>query len=127
MESVGFVKNGKHWPSYGGFEMILSLSTEFSIDKVKDFIARNNWIYAKTMPWAPHFYICKHYLKDAEKTVYEKLFFYIQDHGEKRKWGKSIRVYLDVDEWRYWLMTDDVAVSKIINRELIVNSRAVKI
>lgn len=75
------------------------------------------FVYAKSMPHIPHFYTVK---SEQNKIDYETLFWHILHNGyDKYFYGKTYR-YCTIGIYEYWIMSDDINVSKIINRRLIV-------
>lgn len=43
----------------GGVTVQAGSMDQKDIDKIREFIARCQWTFAKTMPWAPHEYIVR--------------------------------------------------------------------
>jgi hypothetical protein len=78
-------------------------------------IARCEWTFAKTMPFAPHEYIVKDKcpLTDGE-------FVYFVDmqrrFGVKERWGKYNNPYLYIDDYKYWTMGAPMEETTVINR-----------
>lgn len=68
---------------------------------------------ASTMKNIPHEYTVKTSWRSSE---YEKLYWHIfNNHYVKYFYGRPYK-YCDIGEYTYWIMSDDVATSKIINR-----------
>ena len=65
-------------------------------DKLREMIARCQWTFAKTMPWAPHEYIVR-----GKCPLTEEEFVYFvnmqREHGVKEHWGKYFHPYLYTD------------------------------
>jgi hypothetical protein len=84
-------------------------------NRIREMIARCQWTFAKTMPFAPHEYIVRDKcpLTDGE-------FVYFVDmqrrFGVKERWGKYNHPYLYVDDYKYWTMGDPYENTIIINR-----------
>ena len=77
---------------------------------------RLEWTFASTMKNIPHEYTVKRLYDKAKKNDYEALFFYIlENHYIKYFYGKPY-MYCDIGGYTYWIMSDDINVSKIINR-----------
>ena len=94
--------------------------------KFIEFVEAHDWTFAKSMPWTPHEYLLR------KNAVSEKLFEgavkAILEKGVLMLWGKkAAKPYLDVGEWRYWIMEDSPQSAKLINRELISKSKAVPV
>lgn len=91
---------------------------EYSEDRLREYISRCNWTWAKTMPDIPHEYICRgkcalsmdefYYFVDAQRRV-----------GKHKIWGQYNHQYLHIDGWKYWTMGNSYDVTKIINRARI--------
>src|SRR4051794_16665406 len=73
-------------------------------DEARAFIAKSRWIFAETMPWAPHEYC-------ARRTCFERgiepqfvaFARLIQEAGYNRRWGGHLWRSLAVDDRTYWL------------------------
>ena len=78
-------------------------------------IARCEWKFAKTMPFAPHEYIVKERCPlSAEEFEY---FVNMQrEHGIRERWGKYNNPYLYVDDYKYWTMGAPLEDTTVINR-----------
>ncbi|MDR2179509.1 MAG: hypothetical protein LBP21_04320 [Synergistaceae bacterium] len=73
-----------------------------------------NFVYAKTMPQCPHFYIVR---KKVDEEGYVKLWNAIEQYGEQEKYQNCPQGYLYLgDGWKYWKMCSDIKQSVIINR-----------
>ena len=84
-------------------------------DKLREMIARCQWKFAKTMPFAPHEYIVK---EKCPLTMDEFEFFVKmqREHGVKERWGKYNNPYLYIDDHKYWTMGAPLEETKVINR-----------
>ena len=86
-----------------------------SIQKLTENLRNAEYKFAKTMPYMPHFYTVGDKWND-------KKDFYWTCHAIKKIgilqffMGKP-RNYFYLDGWRYWIMSDDPNMCKIINRE----------
>ena len=78
-------------------------------------IARCQWTFAKTMPFAPHEYIVKGRcpLTDEE---FEYFVMMQREHGVKERWGRYNNPYLYIDDYKYWTMGDPLEDTTVINR-----------
>lgn len=82
-----------------------------------DFVKRCRWTTAKTMPKNPHEYIVKGETADPEE--YERFFRYIfENHYIEWFWRKPYKM-VTIGEYKYWIMTDDISESRIINRKQV--------
>lgn len=85
------------------------------IQKLRSMIARCEWTFAKTMPFAPHEYIVrgKCPLTDEE---FEYFVDMQREHGVKERWGSYNFPYLYIDDYKYWTMGAPIEETIIINR-----------
>lgn len=88
---------------------------EMDIDKLRSMIARCQWTYAKTMPFAPHEYIVR-----GKCPLSEEEFIYFinmqRNYGKVERWGKHIIPYLYIDDYKYWTMWAPIEETAVINR-----------
>lgn len=89
------------------------------------FVEDHEWIFAKTMPTIPHFYVVRGKEGCAEKD-WDAMVACIKEHGYRAQWtapnGKvMINTYLEVGNWKYWV------IFPVINRERIENSTTVRL
>ena len=75
---------------------------ELDLDRIREMIARCQWTFAKTMPWAPHEYIVR-----GKCPLSEDEFLH---------WGKYYHPYLYVDGYKYWTMGAPVDETIVMNR-----------
>ncbi len=82
---------------------------------MRNFIARCEWTFAKTMPFAPHEYIVK---ERCPLTTDEFEYFVNKqrEHGVKERWGKYNNLYLYIDDYKYWTMGAPLEETTVINR-----------
>jgi SAM-dependent methyltransferase len=90
-----------------------------SPEEIGAILEGQQYKFAKTMPWLPHWYT----LKDTwdNPSLYRDVIAWILCHGELRVWGKkrTVRRYFDFGEYRYWPMTTDPDESILLNRARI--------
>lgn len=87
-----------------------------STDQAREIVNRFHWKFAKSMPTIPHEYTVKSKTNRQDAEDYEKLFRYIyENHYIRYFYGKPYK-YVDIDGYSYWIMTDDIRESIIINR-----------
>ena len=85
------------------------------IERLRNFIARCEWTFAKTMPFAPHEYI----VKERCPLTTEEFEYFVnmqREHGVKERWGKYNNPYLYVDDYKYWTMGAPLEETTAINR-----------
>lgn len=83
---------------------------------IQEVVSRLSWTFAKTMKNIPHEYTVKDLRCNEKRKDYETLFLYIlNNHYIKYFFGKPY-MYCDIGDFTYWIMSDDINVSKIINR-----------
>jgi hypothetical protein len=86
-----------------------------NIEKLREIIARCQWKFAKTMPFAPHEYI----VRDKCPLTDEEFVYFVdmqRRFGVKERWGKYNNPYLYVDDYKYWTMGDTYDKTTVINR-----------
>lgn len=77
-------------------------------------LSRLTFVFAKTMPEIPHFYVVR--TADNEAN-YLALFRTIRKHGKDERFQKRrYRYWYPGDGWKYWAMTTDERTSRILNR-----------
>lgn len=78
------------------------------------FTSSVKFIYAKTMPHCPHYYIVR---GKVNEESYVKLWNAIAEYGSREKYERYWNLYLYLgDGWKYWKMCNHVEESIIINR-----------
>lgn len=85
------------------------------IDRLRSMIARCEWMFAKTMPFAPHEYI----VKDRCPLAAEEFEYFVnmqREHGVKERRGKYNNPYLYIDDYKYWTMGAPLQDTTVINR-----------
>lgn len=84
-------------------------------DKLREMIARCQWKFAKTMPFAPHEYI----VRDKCPLTDEEFVYFVdmqRRFGVKERWGKYNNPYLYIDDYKYWTMGASYDETTVINR-----------
>ena len=84
-------------------------------ERLREMIARCEWKFAKSMPFAPHEYI----VRDKCPLTDEEFVYFIdmqRRFGVKERWGRNTRPYLYIDDYKYWTMGDPYDVTTVINR-----------
>lgn len=91
------------------------MNSELNIERLRLMIARCEWTFAKTMPFAPHEYI----VKERCPLTTEEFEYFVnmqREHGVKERWGKYNNPYLYVDDYKYWTMGAPLEETTVINR-----------
>lgn len=91
------------------------MTYELDYDKLRDMIARCQWKFAKTMPFAPHEYI----VKDRCPLTKDEFEYFVnmqREHGIRERWGKYNNPYLYIDDYKYWTMGAPIEGTTVINR-----------
>jgi hypothetical protein len=86
-----------------------------NFDKLRKMIARCQWTFAKTMPFAPHEYI----VRDKCPLTDEEFIYFVdiqRQYGVKERWGKYNNPYLYIDDYKYWTMEAPMEETKVMNR-----------
>lgn len=90
-------------------------NNEVNYDKLREMIARCEWTFAKTMPFAPHEYI----VKEKCPLTTEEFEYFVnmqREHGVEEHWGKYNNPYLYIDDYKYWTMGAPLENTTVINR-----------
>lgn len=88
---------------------------DIMIEKLREMIARCQWKFAKTMPFAPHEYI----VRDKCPLTDEEFVYFVdmqRRFGVKERWGKYNNPYLYIDDYKYWTMGAPYDETTVINR-----------
>ncbi len=86
-------------------------------NRIRDFISRYPWIFAKTYAeFAPHEYYVKDNLDEAGKVEFVWFVEYIRENGLNFKFGKHMHTYYELDGHYYWTMGDPIEETIILNR-----------
>lgn len=87
------------------------------IDKFRDFLNRQKWIFAKTYAKkAPHHYIVKTKLSEEDQEIFTEFAIYIRKHGVKRPFWDMVFTYFNLDGYDYWTYGDPIPLTIILNR-----------
>lgn len=89
---------------------------QLSREEILGVTKRLRFVKSTTMKNIPHEYTVKQVCNKKLSEDYECLFNYIlKNHYIKYFYGKPYK-YCDIGDYTYWIMSDDIKVSKIINR-----------
>lgn len=75
-----------------------------NMESINGFIKKHRWVYAKTMPQAPHEYVCKDYIPKSEHEAFERFVIYIRENGTPAYYGRRKLIYWLNDGYYYWTM-----------------------
>ncbi len=81
--------------------------------ELSDFVSREKWAYAKTMPRWPHEYIVR---ERVDEALFEKLVKHIRANGYEGKFYSKSITYYDEDGLVYWTMGAPLEETIIVNR-----------
>ena len=85
-------------------------------EQAKEFTESVTWTFAKTMPNNPHEYIVK---GEVDPEKYEDFYRYIySNYVIVWFWRKPYKAVY-IGDYMYWIMTDNIAESRIINRKYV--------
>lgn len=82
--------------------------------ELRNFIDRETWTYAKTMPKWPHEYLVRDRVSDEDLFV--QLIEHIRTHGYEGTFYTKPITYYDEDGMTYWTMGYSIEITTIINR-----------
>jgi hypothetical protein len=82
--------------------------------ELRDFVDRETWTYAKTMPEWPHEYIVRDRVVDEDLFV--QLVKHIRANGYEGHFYRRKITYFDEDGLTYWTMGAPIDETTIINR-----------
>jgi hypothetical protein len=83
---------------------------------IDDLIQRSHWIFAKTMPENPHFYMLR---EETDDTEFVRFVEIIRKLGYREDYEGYPYTVLDVGGWRYWTMGAPIDETILINRKRI--------
>jgi len=81
--------------------------------ELRDFVNRETWTYAKTMPEWPHEYIVR---ERVDEELFVQLVKHIRAHGYEGNFYRREITYYDEDGLTYWTMGVPVEETEIVNR-----------
>ena len=91
------------------------MTDKLDYENLREMIARCQWTFAKTMPWAPHEYIVR-----GKCPLTEEEFLYFinmqRRYGVEERWGKNVLPYLYIDGYKYWTMGAPLEETIVMNR-----------
>jgi hypothetical protein len=81
---------------------------------ILDFIKKNTWRYAYTMPKWPHSYV--HRDTCSNKDVFVQFVKFIRKYGYEDTFLNKVKTYYNIGEHRYWTEGSPVPETIILNR-----------
>ncbi len=81
---------------------------------VNGLIGRSHWIFAKTMPENPHYYMLR---KESDESEFVRFVKLIRKYGYKNLYEGCWYAVLNVYEWYYWTMGAPIEETILINRK----------
>ena len=81
--------------------------------ELRDFVNREEWTYAKTMPQWPHEYLVR---DRVDEELFVQLVQHIRAEGYEGHFYRRKITYYDEDGRTYWTMGAPVEETTIINR-----------
>lgn len=81
---------------------------------IGELIDKSHWIFAKTMPQNPHYYMLR---KESDDNEFVKFVELIRKYGYRYKFGKTWYIQLNVNGWYYWTMGAHINSTILINRK----------
>jgi hypothetical protein len=81
--------------------------------RLKDFIDKVNWTYAKTMPDWPHEYIVR---DEVDDNLFVEMVKHIRAFGYDGLFYQTHLTYFEADGLVYWTMGAPIDETTIINR-----------
>ena len=81
---------------------------------VNSLIQRSRWIFAKTMPENPHYYMLRKECDDGEFVRFAEL---IRQYGYRDQYEGYWYTVLNVYDWYYWTMGAPIEETILINRK----------
>lgn len=88
--------------------------SDLTDDEIRDYIAANQWKFARTMPKHPHEYNLKEVSTDPE--FFERFVMHIRRYGEPNFFFKKRLIYFTIDGYKYWSMGAPLHETILINR-----------
>ena len=102
------------WRELKKEEMANGEPAEASSDNADNSVTTLRFRYAKTMPWCPHWYAVR---SPENEQEYVRMYEAVRKHGVYERWrGRKRQYWYAGDGFKYWVMTSNVAQSRILNR-----------
>ena len=82
-------------------------------EDLKQFVDKEEWTYAKTMPEWPHEYLVR---EQVDEELFKKLVIHIRENGYEGRFYRKKITYYEEEGMVYWTMGAPVEKTTIINR-----------
>jgi len=96
-----------HLPIIADFKNILNIPTY-----LENFVNSKNWVFAKTMPEIPHYYIVRDNLSENEKLLFDEFDDFIKLNGYTKEFYSRQYTYFNLGSYKYWV------IENILNRAI---------
>lgn len=81
--------------------------------RLRAFVEREVWTFAKTMPVWPHEYLVR---ERVDEGLFEELVRHIRAHGREGRFYARTLTYFEEDGRVYWTMGAPIEETTIVNR-----------
>ena len=81
---------------------------------IETFIDRNKWVFAKSMPKIPHYYIVRDRLSENDKKLFDEIEVFIKKNGYTEEFYSKQYIYFNIGGYKYWVYEN------ILNRAVLV-------
>lgn len=96
------------------------------LEQVKQWIEKQAWVFAKTMPDNPHEYVARNRAVGGDTDIdFDFVVITIRANGYRKMFRGRAYVCFDVGPYRYWTMGAPIAKTTIINRAVNDNPNVV--
>ena len=113
-ETIIFSKSvSDHLPIIAVFKNVQNIRPyvkNLLIENFGELINRNKWIFAKTMPEIPHYYIVRDSLSENDKKLFDEFNMFIRKNGYATKFYSKQYTYFNIGDYKYWI------IENILNR-----------
>jgi hypothetical protein len=89
-------------------------------EAIADYLAAQEWVFARSMPKTPHEYVLLR--KSADPAMHLNAVAFIRANGEPRPWRwppRTHHYWQPGDGWEYWTMRES---DTILNRRIIAEA-----
>lgn len=67
------------------------------------FIDKQHWIFAKSMPEIPHWYVVREHLSGDDLKTFGEFAAFIRKNGYTKLFYSKPFTYFEIGEYKYWL------------------------
>ena len=90
----------------------------------KEFIEKNKWHFAKTMPENPHEYCLR---READETEFEECVKLIRKEGYQELYEGKNYICYNMGDYKYWTMGYPIEETTLINRARLPENEEEKV